>query len=162
VGVGAERRLPVPGPSFIREEPVILRGPMGEAGRRLRAGMTKPSETDDGWWLAHVWLADDAGVVPATDIAPLAGPPPGTPLDALGPRMSGALQGLIGEEGGRQMLRLRMPEAQDESRPWQRPLVLALALKFDPLRATVMRPNELAREVLRGFAAACEGVGRPG
>jgi hypothetical protein len=155
-------RLPVPGPSFVREEPVTLRGPMGETGRRLRAGMTHPSVMDDGWWLAHLWLADDEGVVETAEIAPAAGPPPGTPLDALGPRLGGALAGLIAEEGGRQMLRLRMPEAQDETRPWQRPLVCALAVKFDPLRGAVMRPHELAREVLRGFAAAVEGVGRPG
>jgi hypothetical protein len=124
--------------------------------------MTRPSVMDDGWWLAHVWLADDGGVVPALEIAPLAGPPPGAPLDSLGPRISGALQGLIAEEGGRQMLRLRMPAAEDESRPWHRPLVVALAVRFDPVRAAVMRDNELAREVLRGFAAACEAVGRPG
>ena len=117
---------------------------------------------DDGWWLAHVWLADGQAVAPALAIAPAAGPPPGLPLDALGPRMAGAMQGLIAEEGGRQMLRLRMPPAADESRPWERPLVLMLALKFDPVRAAVMRDSELAREILRGFAAACEGVGRPG
>ncbi|HWH37625.1 MAG TPA: hypothetical protein VNT28_07615 [Candidatus Limnocylindrales bacterium] len=154
-------RLAVPGPSFVREETVILRGPMGEPGARLRAGMSRPSETEDGWWLAHLWLADDEGVVPAIEVAPAAGPPPGAPLDVLGPRMSGALQGLIAEAGGRQMLRLRMPEAQDESRPWARPLVCMLAVRFDPVRAAVLRPNELARELLRGFAAACEGVGRP-
>jgi len=154
--------LPAPGPSFVREEPVVLRGPMGEPGRRLQAGMTRPSVMDDGWWLAHVWLADGQAVAPALAIAPAAGPPPGLPLDALGPRMAGAMQGLIAEEGGRQMLRLRMPPAADESRPWERPLVLMLALKFDPVRAAVMRDSELAREILRGFAAACEGVGRPG
>jgi hypothetical protein len=157
----AGQRLPVPGPSFVREEPVTLRGSRGEPGTRLRAGMTRPSTMDDGWWLAHLWLADDRGVVPAIDVAPAAGPPPGTPLDALGPRMSGALQGLIAEEGGRQMLRLRMPPAEDEARPWERPMVCMLAVKFDPVRASVIQDNQLAREVLRGFAAAVEGMGRP-
>jgi hypothetical protein len=146
----------------VREEPVLLRGRAGDADRRLQAGMTRPSVMEDGWWLAHVWLADGDGVVPASEVAPLAGPPPGAPLDVLGPRISGALQGLIAEEGGRQMLRLRMPEAEDETRPWERPLVLMLAVRFDPVRAVVMREGELAREVLRGFAAACEAVGRPG
>jgi hypothetical protein len=146
----------------VREEPVLLRDPGGGSGARANAGMTKPSQTDDGWWLAHLWLADDAGVLPAIEIAPSAGPPPSTPLDALGPRMAGALQGLIDEEGGRQMLRLRMPPAEDETRPWERPMVCMLAVRFDPVRAAVMRPNELARELLRGFAAACEGIGRPG
>jgi hypothetical protein len=145
----------------VREETVVLRGPQGQPGPRLKAGMTRPSVMDDGWWLAHLWLGDDDGVVPAIRLAPAGGPPPGAPLDALGPRMSGALQGLIAEEGGRQMLRLRMPPADDESRPWERPVVLMLATRFDPVRAAVLRDNELAREVLRGFAAACEAVGNP-
>ena len=124
--------------------------------------MGKPSVMDDGWWLAHLWLADESGIVDASVVAPSAGPPPGAPLDALGPRMGGALAGLVAEEGGRQMLRLRMPPAEDEARPWQRPLLCMVAVKFDPLRALVMRENELARELLRGWAAALEGVGRPG
>lgn len=151
-----------PGPSFVREESVLLRGPQGQPGARLLAGMTRPSIMDDGWWLANLWLADERGVVAATSIAPQAGPPPGAPLDALGPRIGGALQGLIAEEGGRQMLRLRMPPARDESRPWERPVVLMLAVRFDPLRSAVMQDSELAREILRGFAAACEAVNRPG
>jgi hypothetical protein len=152
----------VPGPSFVREETVRLRGPSGEPDRHLRAGMTKPSVMDDGWWLAHLWLADDAGVVSAIEVVPLSGPPPGVPLDALGPRMSGALQGLIADEGGRQMLRLRMPPAADETRPWHRPLVCQLAVRFDPVRASTLSEPELARELLRGWAAAIEGAGRPG
>ena len=158
---GGLRHRP-PGPSFANEEPVILRGPLGEAGRRLRAGLTEPSVLDDGWWLTHLWLADSDGVVEATDLAPAAGPPPGTPLDAIGPRLAGALAGLIAQEGNRQQLRVRMPPAADEARPWQRPVVCMLAVKFDPLRAAVMSRDELARELLRGFAAAVEGIGRPG
>jgi hypothetical protein len=55
-----------------------------------------------------------------------------------------------------------MPSPADEARPWERPLLCMLAVKWDPVRAAVMRENELARELLRGFAAAVEGVGRPG
>lgn len=146
----------------MREEPIQLHGQKGEQPPWLHAGMTKPSVMDDGWWLAHLWLADDQGVVPARMLAPSAGPPPGAPLDALGPRIGGALQGLIAEEDGRQMLRLRMPPAPDEARPWERPVVCMLAVKFDPVRALSLQHNELAREILRGFAAACEAVSRPG
>ena len=117
---------------------------------------------DDGWWLSHLWLADDEGIVEATELAPAAGPRPGAPLDYLGPNMAGALAGLIAQEQDRQQLRLRMPPAPDESRPWQRPMVCMVALKFDPLRSAVMSREDLARELLRGFAAAVEGLGRPG
>jgi hypothetical protein len=139
---------------------VLPRGRAADAPP-LRAGLTPPSVTDDGWWLTHIWLADDAGVVDATELAPAAGPRPGAPLDYLGPNMAGALAGLIAQEQDRQMLRLRMPPASDESRPWQRPMVCMLAVKFDPLRAAVMSREELARELLRGFAAAAEGLARP-
>lgn len=155
-------RIAIPGPSYIKEEAVILRGPAGEAGRRLNAGMSAPSVMDDGWWLTHLWVADESGVVEATAAAPAAGPPPGTPLNAIGPRVAGALSGLIAEEDGRQLIRLRMPPAADESRPWERPLLCMLAIRWDPVRASVMQRNVLARELLRGFAAAVEAVGRPG
>ena len=155
-------RLPAPGPSFVREEEVLLRGPKGEPALRLQAGMSQPSVMEDGWWLAHLWLADEQGIVEASAVAPSGGPPPGTPLQAIGPRLAGALAGLIAQEEERQLIRLRMPPATDESRPWQRPLLCMLAVKWDPVRASVMRQNELARELLRGFAAAVEGVGRPG
>ena len=168
-GGAGDRRLPLPGPSFVREEPITLRGPVaddapsaGDPAARLSAGMTSPSVMDDGWWLAHLWVADGAGVVEATSIAPAAGPPPGTPVAAIGPRLAGALSGLIDQEDGRQLIRLRMPPAADESRPWERPMLCMLALRWDPVRASVMRKNELARELLRGFAAAVEGVSRPG
>ena len=154
--------IPVPGPSFVRDEPVLLRSPAGQPGRRARAGMTRPSVMEDGWWLCHVWLADDDGIVAAMDVAPVGGPPPGTPVHALGPRIAGALAGLIAQEDDRQLIRLRMPAAADETRPWARPMLCMLAVKWDPVRASVMRQNELARELLRGFAAAVEGVGRPG
>ena len=141
---------------------MLLRGPKGEPGMRLRAGLSKPSRTDDGWWLTHLWLADDAGIVEASAVAPTAGPPPGAPLQQIGPRLAGALSGLIAQEQDRQMIRLRMPPAPDEARTWQRPLLCTLAVKWDPVRATTMPDNELAHELLRGFAAALEGVSRPG
>ena len=155
-------RLPVPGPSFGGEETIPSRRPNNGPERTLRAGMSAPSVLDDGWWLTHLWVADAGGVVEAIDVAPSAGPPPGAPLEALGPRLAGALSGLISEEGGRQMMRLRMPPAPDEARPWERPLLCMLAIRWDPVRASVMTREELARELLIGFAAAVEAVGRPG
>ena len=153
--------MPAPGPSYIREEVVTLRARAGEDDRKVQVGMSQPSVMDDGWWLTNLWVADDQGVVDALDLAPSAGPPPGPPLAALGPRVAGALSGLIAEEGGRQLIRLRMPAVEDESRPWERPMLCMLAIRWDPVRASVMRPNELARELLRGFAAAVEALGRP-
>lgn len=150
-------RLPTPGISYIKEEPVILRD-----GETLSAGMTNPSVMEDGWWLTNIWVADKDGVVSALSAVPAAGPPPGAPLHAMGPRVAGALSGLIAEEGGRQLIRLRMPPAEDEARPWERPLVCMVAIKWDPVRAALTTQNQLARELLRGFAAAVEAVGRPG
>lgn len=124
--------------------------------------MLKPSATDDGWWLTNLWVGDDEGVVEALAVAPAAGPPPGAPLDALGPRVAGSLSGLIAESGGRQQIRLRMPPAADESPPWERPLICAVAIQWEPVRAALMTKNQLARELLRGFAAAVEALGRPG
>ncbi len=31
--------------------------------QRCRLGMTAPSIMDDGWWLTHLWAADEDGVV---------------------------------------------------------------------------------------------------
>ena len=152
----SDGQTPIPGISFVKEEAVTLRD-----GEKLSAGMTAPSETD-GWWLTNIWVADEGGVVSAMSAAPAAGPPPGAPLHALGPRVAGALSGLIAEEGGRQLIRLRMPPAQDESRPWERPLICMVAIRWDPVRAALMTKNQLARELLRGFAAAVEAIGRPG
>jgi hypothetical protein len=150
-------RLPVPGISYIKEETVALRD-----GQQLRAGMTNPSVMDDDWWLTNLWVGDEGGVAEALSVAPAAGPQPGTPLEALGPRIAGALSGLIAESGGRQQIRLRMPPAADESRPWERPLICMVAIQWDPVRAALMTRNQLARELLRGFAAAVEALGRPG
>jgi hypothetical protein len=124
--------------------------------------MTSPSVTDDGWWLAHLWVADERGIADAIDLAPQAGPPPGSPIGALGPRLAGALSGLIGEEDGRQLIRIRMPPPVDEARPWERPMLVMLAMRWDPVRASVMSRNQLAHELIVGFASAVEALGRPG
>ena len=54
-------RLPPPGPSFLREHEVRI----GE--RILRAGMARPSDAPDGWWLTLLWVTDDEGVVSFRD-----------------------------------------------------------------------------------------------
>jgi hypothetical protein len=154
-------RLPSPGPSYIREEPVSLAGRAPDAGAVV-IGLTAPSVMDDGWWLTHLWAQDPDGLVSARDAAPAAGPPAGPPLLSMGPILAGALAGLIDQEDGRQLIRLRMPPAADETRPWDRPLLLMTAIRWDPVRSATMRPNELARELLRAFGRAVEGVGAPG
>lgn len=154
--------MPAPGPSFLRPQVVRLRRRPTEPERTIELGMTRPSLTDDGWWLAHVWAAADGWVVAASDIAPLAGPPPAPPQLVLGPVFAGALAGLVAEEDGRQLVRMRLLPAPDETRPWDRPLVLQLAIRWDPVRATTMRPAELATEALRAFGRAVEAAGRPG
>jgi hypothetical protein len=155
-----DARLPAPGPSFVREEQVRLPG--GADAGSVQVGMSVPSVMDDGWWLTHLWAADAQGVIQAIDAAPLAGPPPGPPLLTMGPSLAGALAGLLDQEDGRQLIRLRMPPAEDEARPWERPLLLMTAVRWDPVRSATMRPNELARELLRAFARAIEAAGAPG
>lgn len=123
--------------------------------------MSPPSVMDDGWWLTHLWAADDEGVIDASTVAPLAGPPPEAPVAALGRVLAGALAGLLDQEEGRQLIRLRMPPAPDGTRPWQRPLLFWLAVRWDPVRAAVLRQNELARELLRAFARAVEASQSP-
>jgi hypothetical protein len=123
--------------------------------------MTPPSIMDDGWWLGTLWATDSDGVVDAERVAPRAGPPPGSPLQTIGPALSGALAGLLAQADGRQLIRLRMPPPEDESHPWRRPLLLWVAINWDPVRAATMRPNELARELLRAFRRALEAAGSP-
>jgi hypothetical protein len=130
--------------------------------RIFRAGMARPTEAPDGWWLAVVWVVGDAGVVTFRQVAPEAGPPPDPPLARLGPAISGALSGLILEDAGRLQMRLgliRPPE--NPERPWLAPLALRAAFRFEPARAAAMRPNELADMVLSGFTRAVEGLHRP-
>jgi hypothetical protein len=161
-GNAARRRTTAPGPSFVREEPVRLRGPGGVERTDVRVGSNPPATTDDGWWLALLWAADPDGVLPALEIAPSGGPPPGAPIERLGPAMAGALMGLVAQEGGRQALRVRMLGEPATDHPWDRPLVLQVALKWDAMRAATMTQNQLAREAARAFAQAIESAARPG
>jgi hypothetical protein len=149
-------RLPPPGPSFLREHEVRVRD------RTYRAGMARPSDAPDGWWLALMWVADDDGVVSFREVAPAGGPPPDPPLARLGPALAGALSGLILEDAGRLQLRVAgLVPPDDETRPWRAPLAVRAAFRFEPARAAAMRPNELAESVLAGFRQAVEGLARP-
>jgi hypothetical protein len=123
--------------------------------------MTQPSVTDDGWWLCTLWAEDDNGVVVASAVAPNAGPPPGPPLREIGPNIAGALAGLLAQADGRQLIRLRMPPAEDEARPWERPMILWAAVSWDPVRASTTSTDELARELLGAFARSLEAAGSP-
>ncbi|MGZ9160504.1 MAG: hypothetical protein ACXW4T_05005 [Candidatus Limnocylindrales bacterium] len=149
-------RLPPPGPSFLREHEVRV------GDRVLRAGMTRPSDAPDGWWLTLMWVTDDEGVVSFRDVAPAAGPPPDPPLGRLGQALSGGLSGLILEDGGRLQLRVGgLVPPDDTTRPWRAPRAVRAAFRFEPARAATMRPNELADTVLAAFRRAVEGLSRP-
>ena len=130
--------------------------------RTYRAGMARPSDAPDGWWLTLMWVADDEGVVSFRDAAPAGGPPPDPPLARLGPALAGALSGLILEDAGRLQLRVAgLVPPDDQTRPWRAPLAIRAAFRFEPARAAAMRPNELAESVLAGFRRAVEGLARP-
>jgi hypothetical protein len=149
-------RLPAPGLSFLRERPVHV------GDRILRAGMGRPSEAPDGWWLAVMWVVDDEGVVSFVDVAPAAGPPPDPPLARLGPAVSGALSGFILEDAGRLQMRLGLvAPAAESTRPWRVPLAIRTAFRFEPARIAAMSPNELAETVLVGFVQGIERLHRP-
>jgi len=147
-------RLPPPGPSFLREQ-VLHVGDL-----TWHVGMSRPSVGPDDWWLAVMWVRDEAGIVSFRDAAPAAGPPPEPPLARLGPALSGGLSGLILEDGGRLAIRLGLvasPEAPD--RPWRCPLAIRAGFRWEPARAATMPPNQLASEVLTAFRRAVEGLG---
>ena len=148
-------RLPLPGPSFLKELEVAV------GDRTYRLGMTRPSEAPDGWWLGIVWVADDDSVIPFRDVAPAAGPPPDPPLARLGPAISGALSGLILEDAGRLQMRLAtVVPADDPTRPWRVPLAIRAAFRFEPARAATMPPNELAATVQLAFRRSIEALHR--
>lgn len=129
--------------------------------RVLRAGMGRPVDAPDGWWLALMWVADDEGVVSFRDVAPAAGPPPEPPLARLGPAFSGVLSGLILEDAGRLQIRVApLVPPDDPDRPWRAPLAIRAGFRFEPARAAAMRQNELAETVLAGFCRAVERLGR--
>lgn len=155
------RRLPVPGPSFVPELDLWVARPGPGADLRVRVGLTAPSTTDDGWWLAVLFARDEAGLVEAEEVAPPAGPPALPPLALMGPIISGALSGLVAEQGGRQQLRLALPPGDDEQHPWRRPLVLRLAIRWEPARTATMSQEQLASEAAAAFRRALEAAGRP-
>ena len=144
------------GPSFLREQEFVVHG------RPLRAGMGRPTTTDDGWWLAVLWVTD--GDEPATfrSVGPLAGPPPEPPLLRLGPAFAGSLSGMILEENGRLSIRLgpAAPPAEP-GRPWEMPLAVRAGFKWEPMRVATMRPNEIADTVLAAFRRSVEALARP-
>jgi len=130
--------------------------------RRFQAGMSRPSNAPDGWWLTVVWVTDAEGVIGFREVGPPAGPPPDPPLTRLGPGVAGALSGLIAEEAGRLCIRLGLVAPPDDpARPWRCPLVVRAAFRFEPARAATMRPNELAETVLDAFRRAIEDLSRP-
>ena len=148
-------RLPHPGPSHIKEQDVLV------GDRRLRAGMARPVDGPDDWWLGVLWVTDDDGVVSFRDVGPASGPPPEPPLAHLGPAFAGALSGMIREEEGRLAIRLvPLVSPEDDSRPWRCPLALRAAFRWEPALATTLGPNQLAERVLGGFARAVESLRR--
>jgi hypothetical protein len=149
-------RLPLPGPSFVREHALEAHG------RTLHVGMSRPTTTDDGWWLAIAWIGDADGVVSFVDLAPAGGPRPEPPLAILGPALAGALSGLILEDAGRLSIRLAtVAPADDPARPWRVAAAVRAAFRWEPMRAAAMRPNELAETFLAAFRRAAEGLARP-
>ncbi len=146
-------RLSHPGPSYLREREVRV------GDRRLRAGMSRPVDGPDDWWLAVLWVVDDDGVVSFHEVGPAGGPPPEPPLALVGPSFAGSLSGLIREEDGRLAIRLApLAPPEDDSRPWRCPLVIRAAFRWEPALAQTMRSNQLAERVLAGFGRAVEGL----
>lgn len=146
----------------MRERTIRLHAGPTHPGDPVAIGMARPSETVDGWWMTHIWAFDAEGIIDTRRIAPRAGPPPAPPLMVMGPVFAGALAGLIAQEEGRQLIRLKLHPAPDETRPWERPLVIQVAIRWEPVRAATMRPNDLAAEALEAFARAIDAAGRPG
>jgi hypothetical protein len=141
-------RLAAPGPSYLRAIEL-------QPGSTRRAGMTQPQTMVDGWWVAMLWCEEGGKLLVFNDLAPDYGTPPGSPLMRLGPGLSGALSGLVMEEGGRQQLRIRLGQPPaDADAPWDAPLAVVAGFRFEPARALAMRDNELAQTVLRAFVEA--------
>ena len=149
-------RLPPPGPSYLREQDVRV------GDRILQAGMAKPVDGPDDWWLAVLWVTDEEGVVSFRDVAPSGGPPPEPPLLRLGPSFAGSLSGMILEDNGRLAIRLTpLVPPDDNARPWRCPLAIRAAFRFEPALVATLRPNELAEQVLTGFRRSVEALHRP-
>ena len=149
-------RLPLPGPSFLREQELRI------GDRVYQVGMARPTTGPDDWWLAVLWVSDGEGIVSFRDVAPAAGPPPDPPMARLGPSLAGSLSGLILEDEGRLSIRVApVVPPDDPSRPWRTPLAVRAAFRWEPARAAAMRPNELAEAVLAGFRRSLAGLARP-
>jgi len=149
-------RLPHPGPSFLKEHDVRI------GDRVLRAGMNKPVDGPDDWWLVVLWVTDDEGVVSFREVGPASGPPPEPPLLHLGPAFAGALSGMIREDDGRLSIKLApLYPPEDDTRPWRCPLVIRAAFRWEPALLQAMRPNQLGDQVLAGFRRAVESLHRP-
>ena len=107
-----------------------------------------------------LWVADDDGVVSfATSLRP--------PVrhrirrSVAWVRLSGALSGFILEDAGRLQLRVGgLVPPDDPTRPWQMPLAVRAAFRFEPARAATMRPNELSETVLAAFCRSVERLAR--
>jgi hypothetical protein len=148
-------RLPLPGPSFLRQQELRV------GDRRLQAGIAKPVDGPDEWWLAVLWVTDDEGVVSFREVGPAAGPPPEPPLMRLGPSFAGSLSGLIREEDGRLAIKLAtLYPPDDPVQPWRCPLVIRAAFRWEPARAATLRANQLAEQVLAGFRRSVESLHR--
>jgi len=149
-------RLPHPGPSYLREQEVRI------GDRLLHAGMARPVDGPDDWWLAVMWVTDDEGVISFRDAGPAGGPPPEPPLTRLGPAFAGSLSGLIREEDGRLAIRLTpLVPPEDDARPWRCPLAIRTAFRWEPALAATLTPNKLAEQVLAGFRRSVESLSRP-
>jgi len=145
--------LPLPGPSFLREQEVRV----GE--RRLVAGMSRPAMADE-WWIAVLWLADGSRLARFDDLVP-GGPPPEPPAARLGMVIAGGLSGLILEDAGRLQIRFApVIPPPDPERPWRAPAIVRAGFRWEPARAATLRPNELATEVLTAFRRAAESIAR--
>jgi hypothetical protein len=148
-------RLQPPEPPFVSELDVRA------GGARCRAAIGEPTTVADGWWVTLAWIADDEGVVPFRRLASPAGPPPDPPLARLGPSMAGNLSGMILEEDGRQMLRLRLGVPPvDDRLPWEAPLIVLAAIRWEPMRAATMSDTDLAEVALAAFGRSVEGLTR--
>jgi hypothetical protein len=145
--------LPVPGPSYLREQEVR------SAAGQLVAGMSRPVTADE-WWVVIVWLAEQGRLVSFADLTP-GGPPPEPPAARLGQAMAGSLSGLVLEDAGRLQIRVAPLIAPlDSERPWRAPAILRAGFRWEPARVATLRPNELATEVLTAFRRAVESLAR--
>ena len=155
----ATERLPLPGSSFLKLQPIPIEG---RGTDEIRAGAAQPSTMPDDWWIALFWVQDGDGVVSCREVAPLAGPPPVTPLERYGVLMTNGLGDLLAVEEGRSCLKLRLVgEAANPSEPWRRPLALQVAAKWDPMRVATMTGSKVAEAALDAFARAVEVAHRP-